>query len=237
MSDTKPVDFIYAQEGHKETVYIDSAGIPTLGAGYALVMKDGKGGWQARNFKDIQAVLKTAKIPFTAKDFDAVETMTQNLNAAGKNPNNTAKAKLLTQQGKALSGFQKNGDLAFTVNKGQALTILPHSIEEAKGNLKARLTKHLDTKVDEDGKRVSLGTTKGATVYDRLVETPRMTPLISMALNSPETIGPKIAKALDYDEAGFEIGYGTNPADANGHRVLGHGDRRFREQGAFDQAP
>jgi len=55
--DTELKDLVKGSEGHGPTVYIDPVGVPTVGFGYALVVKGPDGTWVVRLLDDINGRL------------------------------------------------------------------------------------------------------------------------------------------------------------------------------------
>lgn len=200
---------IAKEEGFGASIYIDSAGVPTVGYGYALLFyNEGAGMWQAQSAADIQVAFTGTGISLTSGDFVALQQLTDDLNTGAT----------VNDQNAALAGYQTGGDLNFTLTQSQAGQILENTIGEFTALVESRFKTHL-------------GATAGAALFAGLQNTQELVALTSLAYNTPSLIGKKLTSAIQAGnraEAWFEIRY-----NSNGNALDGIAKRRFYEAEVF----
>lgn len=218
-------------------IYSDSRGIPTLGIGYALAVKDSSGVFSLRS--TLTADLAAIGISLTSSDLNLLNDVILILNNSALTqaqktaaalaiiPNVNLSADVVNFE-ETLTATAQNNVFSFTLsnaqNDQQAKDLLQISVDRAKTDLINRLTFFSGSRTWADSFAASLE------------DSSELIALLSMTLNSPNTIGPSLTNALfneDRAEAWYEIRYNTNPTTASAIDRVGIANRRYRESDEF----
>lgn len=207
---------ITGAEAYEPLVYDDGLGIPTIGYGYALIVKNKDGDWEIRETLVADLGAQDVGYPLNRSGFDSgdVDVLVSIADALNKNQISLAQDLI--------------GQYSFQIilDESQADALFQLSLSRAQTAVESQLKRHLGDK-------------RGAEVFAALENTREFVALTSLAYNLPALIGENLTKAL-YDgnraEAWYEIRYDSNKGslDTNISSVIrGLAKRRYYESEIF----
>lgn len=197
--------FIRGGEGFRPGVYADPVSVPTVGYGYALVIKDSNDVWSIKS--SLAVDLAAIGITLTTTQSETLDSIVQALNAG-----NTTLAKNLSD---GLGDQVGTGDIRL-ITAPEGRTLFDLELQRALDAIQERFRSHL-------------GTADGNALFASLQGSVEMVALASMAYTAQTTIGPLLTQALfngNRAEAWYEIRYQTNPGGI-------HASRRYFESDYF----
>ncbi|MBI3896877.1 MAG: putative Ig domain-containing protein [Gammaproteobacteria bacterium] len=201
--------FIWRGEGFEPGVYGDLVGVPTIGFGYALAIKNAQGTWALKG--TLASDFNAIGITITAGQQTTLNDIVTALNAG-----NTQQARNLSD---GLGDQIGAGDIR-TISQQEGRTLFDLELNRALNAVRDRFNSFL-------------GIVAGNALFVSLQDTEEMVALASMAYNSPALIGQRLTLALsngDRAEAWFEIRYDSNGGNSQSSGIA---NRRYRESDQF----
>ncbi len=238
--------FVWSQEALVRRVYSDSLGIPTLGIGYALIIRVRPGEYELR--KSLTSDLAAIGVTLTDTDRNLLQTLLRNLNE-GKGAANKTDV-LMGVIGNDVNGFPVEDPItSFTFNVFDFPVLNDLQVRQlydvsmyglpaqngkparpgARDDLLRRFKENLAILARTDPDIVDPAT-EASVLFALLDQSREMMALSSMAFNGPGLIGLRLTAALFYgdrSEAWYEIRY--NSGD--------HYQRRFLCRAALASVP
>jgi Ca2+-binding RTX toxin-like protein len=222
--------FIRREEGLVRRVYSDSLGVPTLGVGYALIIKI-NGEWRLRPTLD--ADLLSLGITLTVDDRASLETLRRNLNANNGATNKTLVPEpILSYNGTGPYPYQEEqapnspplNTFDFNVlTDDQVRLLYDISVTRARDEMLGRFIANLRSRGVPDPVAAA------GDLFIGLDRSKEMEALTSLAFSNSSLIGRNLTAALYYGdraEAWYNIRYDSNKGG-------GHANRRYREADQF----
>ncbi len=223
------------EEALVRRVYNDGIGVPTLGVGVALIINYGSASspdWKIR--KDLSAVLQQAEITLTTQDWDILnrirsllagtqpdkqQQIAQIISTVDPLPLGSRDEALSTSQAKINALAPENrfsfgtitGDVAAL--NGQARQLYDAVMNGALGVI--ALTQQVRTQLGNY--RNADGSDSGVSIYNSLLNSQELKAILSLAYNGINLVGPKLTRALQYQdraEAWYEIRYNSGAVNA-----------------------
>ena len=196
---------------HNQVVIDDVVGVPTLGYGYALVVKDSTNRWVAKDFAKINQDLAGTSIQLMPNDYTALQELTENLNTGAT----------ISQMQTLLGDKKAGGNLAFTLTDAGATTLLDNGLTEAKAAVRSQFVKWL-------------GPTDGQSLFDQIQGSKEFVAATDMAYQVPGLVGPELTRRL-FESPRFDV------ADemlfrSNANQLKGYTERNFRRVAMFGPA-
>jgi RTX calcium-binding nonapeptide repeat (4 copies) len=201
--------FIKGNEGVKPNVYNPGDHVPTLGYGYAMVVRG------AGNIWTVDTNILQADFTAIGRTLTQPEMQTLSQIADALNGNNLTLADTLINNLTASFG---------AISTSQAETLFNRTLDRAVLQVRDRF-------------RSLLGTADGDFLYAELTGSTELIVLADLAFNSPSLIGSGLALALwndDRTEAWYEIRYNSNSDKQAPNLRDGIANRRYRESDLFN---
>ncbi len=192
----KVFDLLRSSEGtssalpYEGVIHNDGIGVPTVGYGYAMVIK----GYDAQSNSTVWKVKSELEQDFQQLGITITEDNDQVLNSIANTLNNG-------NQTQAIQLITELDNNVANLTEAQARDLADIETDRAMGSVKARFIKYLGQETGND-------------LYNHLQGSQEMLALTHMSYNSPSTIGPNLTNALNDGnraKAWYEIRYNTNP--------------------------
>ena len=201
--------FLRQREDFVPRVYLDGKNIPTLGIGYALVVKDPDGVYVRRSNQELTAKFDAMGITLTGNDIAMLDAAATALNS-GTVPSGIA-------HWNSQNPDPTNTPFSFgTITETQFQPLFNLLVDDATAALIAKI---------------------GQPTFSALAGSNEMVALLSMTFNSPKLIGPNLIYALQTGnraEAWYEIRYQSNREQVTAPNLAnGIANRRYAEAGLF----
>ncbi len=228
--DDRLFNFVQREEATVRRIYSDPLGIPTLGVGFALIVRASDGSYKYRYATDDDAgnhsflgdTLSFQGINLSADDWLLLDQVLADLNSGQPE---VAKLRIPTAtqfETNANGGPEEPALVSNDLNRfsigllddTKVRSLYDTAMNETKETVRTKLGNFVDG---------------SGSVYDALANSQELAALLSLAYNSPSLIGPRIIAALqnqDHAEAWYEIRYNSSAAGI-------HADRRYREADLF----
>ncbi len=235
--------FVWSQEALVRRVYSDSLGIPTLGIGYALIIKGRTGRYELR--ESLVADLARIGVTLSPADRDLLGTLLENLNNKRIADNKSAVPMAIigaNSDGFLIEDLLTSDELdkfSFTlptepqIRQLYDISMYGYPAQNgqparpgARDDLLRRFRENL-TLLARTDPAIGDPATRATALFNSLDQSREMMALSSMAFNGPGLIGLKLTAALYYGdraEAWYEIRYNSGAS---------HASRRFLEADTF----